>query len=138
MLGYEVTPRQLNISIEQSESRIVGWSNNASYGSSQAEVKDTESMVGMNVTEAWTESVGSGSVDGGALNDKNLTEGLGWSESVEDSQDGEGVTEGLDYRNRTGIVDWVEVGFLAVEVGVMKGGVMGRGELYGSSARHGM
>ena len=113
MLGYEVTPRQLNISIEQSESQIVGWSNNASYGSSQAEVEDTESMVGINVTEAWTES-------------------------VEDSQDGEGVTEGLDYRNRTGTVDWLEVGFLAVEVGVMEGGVMGRVELYGPSARHGM
>ena len=138
MLGYEVTPRQLNIYIGQSESQIVGWSDNASYGSSQAEVEDTESMVGMNVTEAWTEPVGSGSVDGGALNDTNLTEGLGWSESVEDSQDGEGVTEGLDYRNRTGTVDWLEVGFLAVEVGVMEGGVMGRVELYGPSARHGM
>ena len=138
MLGYEVTPRQLNIYIEQSESQIVGWSDNASYGSSQAEVEDTESMVGMNVTEAWTESVGAGSVDGGALNDTNLIEGLGWSELVEDSQDGEGVTEGLDYRNRTGIVDWLEVGFLAVEVGVMEGGVMGRVELYGPSARHGM
>ena len=69
MLGYEVTPRQLNISIEQSESQIVGWSARASYrGSSQAEVEDTESTVGMNVTEAWTES-------------------------VEDSQDGEGVTD---------------------------------------------
>ena len=109
MLGYEVTPRQLNIYIEQSESQIVGWSDNASYGSSQAEVEDTESMVGMNVTE-----------------------------SVEDSQDGDGVTEGLDYRKRTGIVEWLEVGFLAVEVGVMEGGVMGRVELYGPSARHGM
>ena len=109
VFGYEVTPRQLNIYIEQSESQIVGWSDNASYGSSQAEVKDTESMVGMNVTE-----------------------------SVEDSQDGEGVTEGLGYRNRTEIVDWLEVGFLAVEVGVMEGGLMGRVELYGPSARHGM
>ena len=35
-------------------------------------------------------------------------------------------------------MDWLEVAFLAVEVGVMEGGVMGRGELYGSSARHGM
>ena len=33
-------------------------------------------MVGVNVTEAWTESVGAGSVEGGALNDTDLTEGL--------------------------------------------------------------
>ena len=94
--------------------------------------------MGVNVTEAWTESGGAGSVEGDALNDSNLTEGLGWSESFEASQDGDGVTEDLEDRNRTGTVDWLEVGFLAVEVGVMEGGVMGRVELYGPSARHGM
>ena len=138
MLGYEVTPRQLNIYIEQSESQIVGWSDNASYGSSQAEVGETESMVGVNVTEAWTESVGAGSVEGDALKDSNLTEVLGWSESFEASQDGDEVTEGLEDRNRTGTVNWLEVGLIAVEVGVMEGGVMGRVELYSPSARYGM
>ena len=64
--------------------------------------------------------------------------GMNVTESVEDSQDGEGVTEGLGYVNRTEMMDWLEVGFLAVEVGVMEGGVMGRVELYGPSARHGM
>ena len=58
------------------------------------------------------------------------------TESVEDGQDG--VTEGLGYVNRTEMMDQLEVGFLAVEVGVMEGGVMGRVELYGPSARHGM
>ena len=58
--------------------------------------------MGVNVTEAWTESVGAGSVEGGALNDSNLTEGLGWSESFEASQDGDGVTEDLEDRNRIG------------------------------------
>ena len=61
---------------------------------------------------------------------------MNMTESVEDSQDG--VTEGLGYVNRTEMMDWLEVGFLAVEVGVMEGGVMGRVELYGPSARHGM
>ena len=62
--------------------------------------------------------------------------GMNVTESVEDSQDG--VTEGLGYVNRTEMMDWLEVGFLAVEVGVMEGGVMGRVELYGPSARHSM
>ena len=61
--------------------------------------------MGVNVTEAWTESVGAGSVEGDALKDSNLTEGLGWSESFEASQDGDEVTEGLEDRNRTGTVN---------------------------------
>ena len=48
------------------------------------------------------------------------------------------MTEGLEDRNRTGTVDWLEVGLIAVEVGVMEGGVMGRVELYSPSARYSM